>query len=134
MPSLLAGKNMKVKKNNQTICFVFITINNSSLLVGEHMTVKKSISPNCLIFITINNFDLLIIIVPITINVYHPGNPAPNFIWKKNGKKLRYTDSRLEISSSSLSASSTLSSPYHHPHFITNHDKHLSVDDYTKRS
>ena len=25
---------------------------------------------------------------------YATGEPAPNFIWKKNGKKLRYTDSR----------------------------------------
>ena len=52
---LMAGENMKVKKNNQKICLVFITINNSSLLAGENMKVKKSISPNCLIFITINN-------------------------------------------------------------------------------
>ena len=38
---LMAGENMKVKKNNQKICLVFITINNSSLLAGENMKVKK---------------------------------------------------------------------------------------------
>lgn len=29
---------------------------------------------------------------------YATGEPAPNFIWKKNGKKLRYTDSRYLMS------------------------------------
>ena len=29
---------------------------------------------------------------------YATGQPAPSFTWKKNGKKLRYTDSRYLIS------------------------------------
>ena len=29
---------------------------------------------------------------------YATGQPSPNFTWKKNGKKLRYTDSRYLIS------------------------------------
>ena len=29
---------------------------------------------------------------------YATGDPPPNFTWKKNGKKLRYTDSRYLIS------------------------------------
>ena len=28
---------------------------------------------------------------------YATGEPAPSFTWKKNGKKLRYTDSRYDL-------------------------------------
>jgi len=57
-----------------------------------------SIYSDLSLFVLLDLVFIIIVPIFITINIYRPGNPAPNFIWKKNGKKLRYTDSRYLIS------------------------------------